>query len=103
MSKVFITQDNGRLDFTKAQRFGDLKPVAAGEVFPDNAEDRVVEVHHIVEALFRDFDPDQDYVLLAGDPIIMAITCLHLGATFPQDLNFLKWDRENREYYPVKL
>lgn len=103
MPKVFITQDNGKLDFTKAKRFGDLKPVAAGDVFPDNAEERSAEVLRIVEALFQDFDPDQDYVLLTGDPIIMAITCLYIGSQFPQEVNFLKWDRENKEYYPVKL
>lgn len=104
MSKVFIIQDNGTKDFSAAKRFGELKGLIERDVFPDDADERVSAIHAIVRKKLKEFDPLYDFVLLTGDPVALVIVGAELQRMYPdQVIAFLKYDRDERQYYQVNF
>ena len=52
--------------------------------------------------LLKDFQPD-DYLLLTGDPAIIGVACSIVSDITNGKYNLLKWDRQERKYYPIKI
>jgi len=50
----------------------------------------------------RDYSPE-DYLLLTGDPAIIGIACSIVSDITNGKFNLLKWDRQERMYYPLKI
>ena len=102
MSRVFVIQDNGTLNLSDAKRYGELTPLIERDAFPDDADERIKAIHDIMCARLRTFNPVHDFVLLVGAPEAIAMAFLILGADH-DTIKTLKWDRENRGYYPITL
>ena len=45
----------------------------------------------------------EDYILLTGDPAILVVTGSVLNEITNGKYNLLKWDRQDRIYYPIKI
>jgi len=45
----------------------------------------------------------EDYLLLTGDPAIIGIACSVVSDMTNGRYNLLKWDRQERMYYPIKI
>jgi hypothetical protein len=45
---------------------------------------------------------DNDYLLLIGDPIAIALAAMVAASINQGKVNFLKWDKQERKYFPVK-
>ena len=45
----------------------------------------------------------EDYLLLTGDPAIIGIACSVVSDMTSGRYNLLKWDRQERMYYPIKI
>ena len=52
--------------------------------------------------LLQDYTP-KDYLLLTGDPAIIGIACSIVSDITNGKFNLLKWDRQERMYYPLKI
>ena len=52
--------------------------------------------------LLRNFRPE-DYLLLTGDPAIIGVACSIVSDITNGKYNLLKWDRQERKYYPIKI
>ena len=52
--------------------------------------------------LLKDFQPE-DYLLLTGDPAIIGVACSIVSDITNGRYNLLKWDRQERSYYPIKI
>ena len=52
--------------------------------------------------LLKDYTPE-DYLLLTGDPAIIGIACSIVSDITNGKFNLLKWDRQERVYYPLKI
>ena len=52
--------------------------------------------------LLKNFKPD-DYLLLTGDPAIIGVACSIVSDITNGKYNLLKWDRQERKYYPIKI
>ena len=46
---------------------------------------------------------DQDYLLLTGDPAIIGVACSVASDITGGKYNVLKWDKQERKYYPIKI
>ena len=44
-----------------------------------------------------------DYLLLTGDPAIIGIACSIVADRTNGKFNLLKWDRQEKMYYPLKI
>ena len=52
--------------------------------------------------LLKNFTTD-DYLLLTGDPAIIGVACSVVSDITNGKYNLLKWDRQERTYYPIKI
>ena len=52
--------------------------------------------------LLKDFRPT-DYLLLTGDPAIIGVVCSLISETTNGRFNLLKWDRQEKRYYPIEI
>jgi len=50
----------------------------------------------------KDFTTE-DYLLLTGDPAIIGVACSIVSDMTNGKYNLLKWDRQERMYYPIKI
>ena len=46
---------------------------------------------------------NKDYLLLTGDPAIIGVACALVADITNGKYNLLKWDRQERTYYPIKI
>ena len=44
-----------------------------------------------------------DYLLLTGDPAIIGVACSIVSDMTNGRYNLLKWDRQERKYYPIEI
>ena len=50
----------------------------------------------------RDFTKE-DYLLLTGDPAIIGVACSIVSDITNGKFNLLKWDKQERKYYPIEI
>jgi len=52
--------------------------------------------------LLKEYRPT-DYLLLTGDPAIIGVACSVVSDITHGKYNLLKWDRQERMYYPIQI
>ena len=52
--------------------------------------------------LLKDYKAE-DYLLLTGDPAIIGVACSIVSDLTNGKYNLLKWDKQERKYYPIKI
>ena len=52
--------------------------------------------------LLKDFT-SEDYLLLSGDPAIIGVVCSIVADTTNGKYKLLKWDRQEKTYYPIEI
>ena len=50
----------------------------------------------------KDYGPE-DYLLLTGDPAIIGVACSIVSDMTNGKYNLLKWDKQERQYYPIEI
>ena len=103
-SKVYITQDN-RKNYSQASKFGD--PVFVTDLeFSDVKNSRSnSEIRSHLSDLSEVYNPNYDYILLSGDPVILFITGLELGKVLKKYgfVRILKWSSQDRLYVSITI
>ena len=46
---------------------------------------------------------ETDYLLLTGDPAIIGVACSIVSDITNGKYQLLKWDKQERKYYPIKI
>ena len=55
-----------------------------------------------LKTLVKNFKPT-DYLLLTGDPAIIGVVCSLVSDNTNGRYNLLKWDRQEKRYYPIEI
>ena len=95
---VYVLQEMGR-NIRSAEKFGDLKVV-----LPDNKQ-IVLSSGPLTFKLkheLKDFN-DKDYLLLMGDPAIIAVAGAVVSEINGRRFKILKWDRDEKKYYDIEI
>ncbi len=95
---VYVLQEMGR-NIRSAEKFGDLKVV-----LPDNRQ-IVLSSGPLTFKLrheLKDFN-DKDYLLLMGDPAIIAVAGAVVSDVNGGRFKILKWDRDEKKYYDIEI
>ena len=69
---VYVVQENPRINYTPAEKFGIVKFLTADEYSPSQHSIRNKRILEDVIRGLSNFDPDRDYIILSGNPIIMS-------------------------------
>ena len=106
MATVFVIQDipgtklgAPKINIIGAREFGDLKVL-----LPENSQ-IILSPTYVIQTLkqkLKDYQLD-DYLLLTGDPAIIGVACSIVSDITNGKYNLLKWDKQERRYYPVEI
>ena len=106
MATVFVIQDipgtklgAPKINIIGAREFGDLKVL-----LPENSQ-IILSPAYVIQTLkqkLKDYK-ESDYLLLTGDPAIIGVACSIVSETTNGKYNLLKWDKQERKYYPVEI
>jgi hypothetical protein len=55
-----------------------------------------------LRSLLKDYTVE-DYLLLTGDPAIIGVACSIVSDMTNGKFSLLKWDKQDRIYYPIKI
>ncbi len=96
---VYVVQEVRGRNLTDAARYGDLVALLPpGEQVFLRPEDTI----NTLRRALRDFTSD-DYLLAIGDPAAIAIASIVAVEASGGLFTMLKWDREHRKYYKIRL
>lgn len=100
LATVYIPQNVGDKNLHAATQYGIFTTFTRHELptDPEGVEEWVSEVKKWVST----YNPDHDYFLLIGDPLLISVVSA-LTATMFTYYNALKWDRQTRSYIVVKV
>ena len=90
---------NPKINIIGAQKYGDLKfllPEFSQMIFSPGP------LIFKLKKLLKDFKPE-DYLLLIGDPALIGVACSIVSDITNGKYNLLKWDKQERQYYPIKI
>ena len=93
------TQGNPKINIVGATEYGDvnfLLPEFSQIIFSPGPL-----VFKLRKGL-RDFTKE-DYLLLTGDPAIIGVACSIVSDITNGKYNLLKWDKQERKYYPIEI
>ena len=95
---VYVLQEMGR-NIRSAEKFGDLKVV-----LPDNRQIVLSAgpMSFKIQQELKDFN-DNDYLLLMGDPAIIAVAGAVVSEVNGGKFKVLKWDRDEKKYYDIEI
>ncbi len=103
---VYVIQDvpgtkigTPKINIIGATQFGQLKVL-----LPENSQ-IILSPSYVVTTLrskLKDYTSN-DYLLLTGDPAIIGVACSIVSDTTNGKYNLLKWDKQERRYYPVEI
>ena len=105
-SKVYIIQElpgtkigAPKYNIMGASKFGELI-----SLLPENSQIIMSPGPLIfkLRKLLKNFN-QKDYLLLTGDPAIIGVACSIVSDITNGKFNFLKWDRQEKMYYPIKV
>jgi len=105
-SIVYVIQDipgtrvgAPKINIVGATQFGQLKVL-----LPENSQ-IILSPAYVISTLkqkLKDYKP-KDYLLLTGDPAIIGVACSIVSDITNGKYKLLKWDKQERRYYPVEI
>ena len=106
MATVFVIQDipgskvgTPKINIIGATEFGTLKVLLT-----ENSQ-IILSPAYVIQTLrkkLQEYKKD-DYLLLTGDPAIIGVACSIVSEITNGKYNLLKWDKQERRYYPVEI
>ena len=88
-----------KINIIGATQFGQLKVL-----LPENSQ-IILSPSYVITTLrgkLKNYTSN-DYLLLTGDPAIIGVVCSIVSDTTNGKYNLLKWDKQERRYYPVEI
>lgn len=106
MSKVLILQENPRINYNKASEFGDLRFVTNKEYTGNKSSITDPQIVDDLKKEVDNFDLDNDFILLSGNPILIGLAVCSLSSRLVRDgevdgLHFLHYNKNNDTYREV--
>ena len=105
-SIVYVIQDipgtkagAPKINIIGATQFGNLRVL-----LPENSQ-IILSPNYVITTLrqkLKDYTI-RAYLLLTGDPAIIGVACSIVSDITNGKYNLLKWDKQERKYYPVEI
>ena len=88
-----------KINIIGATQYGQLKVL-----LPENSQIILSPAYVIttLRTMLKNYT-SKDYLLLTGDPAIIGVACSIVSDITNGKYNLLKWDKQERRYYPVEI
>lgn len=100
--KVFVVQENPKLNYVDAERFGEIVFMTSKEFSPIRNSLMNGEIIKDVQTFMKEFNPDKDFLLLTGGPVLLGYA-FHLAISKKGYLTVLQWDGIKQAYLPIQF
>jgi len=109
-SKVFVVQENPGLDYTDAERFGDIRFITNQEFSSVSGSLNNKDILADIVYALASFNPKVDYLLMTGNPITIGyafhramLRAISVAGDASPALYLLRWDGFSRTYKAVQF
>ena len=92
-------EGNPRINIMGAAKYGEIRfllPELSQIIFSPGP------LIYKLRSLLKNFTT-KDYLLLTGDPAIIGVACSIVSDMTNGKYNLLKWDKQERKYYPIEI
>ena len=96
--RVFVVQDDPKKNLLPALDFGDIVTILDADAQITFAAPPWVRK---IRTVMNDYT-SEDFILATGDPCAIGIACAVAAEKTGGEFKMLKWDRQERRYYPVE-
>lgn len=114
--RVFVTQENGQLNYSRAEDFGQVVFLTRDDVSPIPGSLTNSALMEELAKKLADFDFDHDFIAPSGSPTVCGLAFFELGMQVghaksvetaheraPKNLRVLRWSNRDRVYQPVTI
>lgn len=102
MPKVYVTQETG-FNFTDAENFGTVEFITRDDLNNMKGSLHNERVVRDIRRKLRDFNLDEDFIVIAGSPYVSALVFTLLGMRGVRTLRILRWDNRDQVYIPMQI
>lgn len=100
VTRVWVVQE-GKNDYSSAEdEYGVVHFITESELRNIPNSQQNIGVISDIRKFRSEYIPGRDYIIPAGNPMVVALVTMSLG---PGSHNFLKWDGRRAAYIPFKL
>lgn len=99
---VYVTQETNA-DFSGAEAWGEVQFLTSDDLNNSRGSFTNASVIKLIRHRLKKFDPDHDWIVIAGSPYIAAAVFMLLGQIRLQAVQVLRWDNRDRVYRPMYL
>lgn len=102
MAKVFVTQENPKLNYAPAEEYGDIVFLTKDDLNPIKNSLHNQALIKQVESRLSSFNPDEDFIVISGSPMVAALVFMLIrGAS--KKVNILKWSNRDHVYQNISI
>jgi hypothetical protein len=102
-SRVFVTQEQEKLNYAPAEEFGSVVFITRNEFSPMKASLRNEALVDEIAFKLKTFDAETDYVTVSGSPVVAAVVFLVLGHRGVKTIKMLRWSNRDCMYQPITV
>jgi hypothetical protein len=103
MTKVFITQEQSKLNYLPAEKYGEIQFITRDEFSPVAGSLANVRLMDQIVRHMKTFDPMQDYIVFSGSPTIAAAVFAIVGRLQIDAFRILRWSNRDNSYTPILI
>jgi len=101
-SRVYVTQE-ANLNFTPAEKYGEVTFLTRDDLVNTKGSLHNEEVLASIAFKLKGYDPQQDWLVVAGSPYVSAAVFMILGRMGHRSIRILRWDNRDFVYVPMYL
>lgn len=101
-SIVWVTQETEN-DFRDAERWGEVRFLTVKDLNNNKNSWHNDELTRSLRAQIQKFNPEEDWVVVAGSPYVSAATFMLIGMRGINRVQILRWDNRDRRYIPMYI
>jgi uroporphyrinogen-III decarboxylase len=100
--KVFVTQEQQKLNYLPAERYGDVEFITRDEFSPIASSLGNQVIVNAIKNKLAQFNPETDFIVFSGSPVVAAAVFAHLGSRFTR-FTVLRWSNRDNIYTPTTV
>lgn len=103
MPKVFITQEQSKLNYLPAEKFGTVRFITRDEFSPVASSLGNKHLMAQIRDCLQEFDPEEDFLVFSGSPTVAAVVFSYIGKFGFSVYRVLRWSNRDNAYTPITI
>ena len=103
MAKVFITQEQTKLNYLPAEKFGEIVFITCDEFSAVAGSLTNARLMSRVWDVLEHFNPEEDYLVFSGSPTVAAAVFAVVGKMDFDAFRVLRWSNRDNAYTPITI